>query len=89
MLEWCTDILTALAVKIALHLTPPQISTGFFDFPCDENFKKGFVATLEYSEGRSQRAGRRGDLVGMAAMPSFGDTFNILKINQNPFITTL
>ena len=51
--------------------------------------KKVFLATLEYSEGRSQRAARRGDHVGMVAMPSFGDTFNILKINQNPFITTL
>ena len=57
-------------------------------FPCEEHFNKGFVATLEYSGGRCQRAGRRGDLVGMAAMPGFDDTFSILKIDQNPFIFT-
>ena len=33
---------------------------------------RGSGVTLEYSGGRCQRAGRRGDLVGMAAMPSFG-----------------
>ena len=39
-------------------------------FPCEEHFNKGFGTTLEYSGGRCQRAGRRADLVGMAAMPS-------------------